>query len=279
MFKGLDKLIFTLRAPFPLLICAALLLVIAAASLKKRLLTVSGAAAAVVLGMVILSSLHFGGLFLLFAFFIGGSLIGRLRERLQGRDRAFAEKKGGTRDAVQVLANGLMAGIAALIYALGGGTAALIAFGAAIAEANSDTFAGELGRLSKTPPISVRTGKVVPKGVSGGVTLTGTLAGLGASALIALLWLLCFDCDKRLLCAGIIMLCGFIGCVADSVLGATVQALYKDERTGALSEHPTAKDGTKLTLVQGVRWIDNDAVNMLSNLLAAALGMAIGSFV
>ena len=279
MFKGLDRLIFTLRAPFPLLICAALLLGIAAGSLKKRLLTVSGAVAAVLLGMVILYSLHFGGLFLLFAFFIGGSLIGRLRERLQGKDRAFAEKKGGTRDAVQVLANGLMAGIAALIYALGGGMAALIAFGAAIAEANSDTFAGELGRLSKTPPISVRTGKVVPKGVSGGVTVAGTLAGLGASLLIALLWLLCFDCDRPLLCALIITLCGFVGCVADSVLGATVQALYRDERTGALSEHPTAKDGTPLTLVQGVRWIDNDAVNLLSNLIAALLGMAIGSFV
>ncbi|MCF0262162.1 MAG: DUF92 domain-containing protein, partial [Sphaerochaetaceae bacterium] len=58
-------------------------------------------------------------------------------------------------------------------------------------------------------------------------------------------------------------------------LGAWAQAIYKDPETGKLTEHDS-KNGQPLELVRGVRWLDNDMVNLISNVFSAvfALGMS-----
>jgi uncharacterized membrane protein len=71
--------------------------------------------------------------------------------------------------------------------------AAIVMFGAATAEAASDTWAGEIGRLSKKPPVSLKTGKAVSRGVSGGVTLLGYGGGLLGAAFIAVFWYFLFS--------------------------------------------------------------------------------------
>ena len=103
-------------------------------------------------------------------------------------DTSAIQKKGGPRDWAQVGANGVLAGGAALFYALGGGTLALVMFGASVAAATSDTWASEAGVLSRTPPVSITTFRVVPRGMSGGITWLGTMSSIVGSLVIALAW-------------------------------------------------------------------------------------------
>lgn len=276
MIEFLDNALFSLAWPWPLVIIVASMALLAVFAFLRKTLTPTGAAAAYILGVIVLWTLHFGGLLLLAIFFVGANVVGRVSRRInrntKGEDTII--KKGSTRDHMQVLANGLMAIIGGLIWYYTSNISALVMFGAAVAEATSDTFAGEIGRLSKQNPISIWTLQPVPKGLSGGVTVLGTVAAFISSLFIAFCWAVFFDVQRPIACASIICLTGFVGCIIDSYLGACAQAHYLDPETGIPTEHEE-KNGKKLDLIRGIRWIDNDMVNLMSNIFSAvfALGM------
>ena len=280
LVERIDAWLFGLVWPFPLVVVVSTMVVFALIALKKRSLDPSGAIAAAIMGVVVLWTTQVEGLLLLLLFFIGANVVGKVSKRLQakafGKDSiGIIEKKGSRRDLMQVLANGLMAMVAGLIWYVCGSFPALVMFGASIAEAAADTFAGEVGRLSKTPPVSIRTFTPVPKGLSGGVTLLGTVAAFVSSIIIGLCWFALFGVKSGVMGASVICLTGFVGSVVDSYLGACVQARYRDPDTGMLTEQDS-KDGVPFELVQGVRWVDNDMVNLLSNVFSSvfAFGMA-----
>ena len=62
-----------------------------------------------------------------------------------------------------------------------------------MAAANSDTWASEIGSMSKGKPISVKTFKRAERGTSGAVSLLGTFAAVVGSFLIALPSYFLFD--------------------------------------------------------------------------------------
>ena len=282
MIGYLDNLLFSLKWPWSLVFIVGLMALIAALALKKQSLDISGALAAVVMGVIVLWCTQLEGFLLLLLFFVGSNVVGRLSKRIrqQSLGEKAIEQKGSKRDVMQVLANGLMASVGALMWYCTGKLGALILFGAAIAEATSDTFAGEVGRLSRKPPVSIRNLTPVPKGLSGGITLLGTAGAFISALVIALAWFIFFDgycasVSQGLLALTVVCLTGFMGCIIDSYLGACVQAHYKDPDTGELTEKEY-KNGVQLELVQGLRWVDNDMVNLLSNVFSAvfAFGMS-----
>ena len=63
---------------------------------------------------------------------------------------------------------------------------------------------------------------------------------------------------------------GFAGSLIDSSLGATVQAGYRCAVCGVVTEK-NHHCGQPAKLIKGLKPIDNDAVNFLSNLIAVAL--------
>ncbi|MBB5055524.1 uncharacterized protein (TIGR00297 family) [Granulicella aggregans] len=181
-------------------------------------------------------------IFSLIALFIltfAATRFGRSRKESLG----VAELRSGRR-ASQVIAN---LGAAGLLAATGRHGTPISTFGlaacvAALAEATADTVSSEVGqalastRLGAT--ILITSGRPVPPGTDGGVSVAGTLAGMLGAMLVIMASPFAYTYGPAL--------CIFAGAVGglifDSILGATV------ERKG---------------------WLNNDLVNFASTVFAA----------
>jgi len=208
---------------------------------------------------------------LLLAFFTTSSLWSRLFVR---RKAIVEEKyaKGSRRDWGQVMANGGLGTLLALFSVLlPGETWPWLAFGGAMAAVNADTWATELGVFNPSPPRLITTGKVVERGTSGGVTLLGYLAALGGAALIGTLAvLLGGGIPSTLTTVLAITLGGLAGSTFDSLLGATIQAIYFCPQCQKETErYPLHGCGTRTIQRRGWRWLDNDWVNFACSLVGA----------
>ncbi|MBO4279644.1 MAG: DUF92 domain-containing protein [Spirochaetales bacterium] len=277
MIRFLDDAIFTLLTPWPMVIVVLAVTVIAIGAYLARALTAGGALCAFVMGVTVFWTTRAEGFLLFMLFFLSCNVVGKISKRLRKGKTEIAEKKGHRRDVMQVVANGLMTTIAALLWFFTSKTVALIMFGAAVAEATSDTFAGEVGRLSKSGPVSIRNFRPVPVGMSGGVTFLGMVGAFLSSAMIAFCWYIWFQ-GVSVYAAVLVCLMGFAGAVMDSYLGASVQAHYVDPDTGMLTENDE-KDGRKLELAQGIRWVDNDMVNLMSNVFSSVFALGMGALI
>ena len=239
----------------------------------------SGAVAAFLLGAVVFG---FGGLpwaIVLLVFFITSSGLSRLlKHRKTSAEERYA--KGSRRDSWQVAANGGVAGLAALLGVfLPNSVVPWVMFAAAFSSANADTWATELGVLSRKWPRSIRNWQLVPPGTSGGISPAGTLAAAGGAALIAVAaWLVqpaigVGEWD-RFVFALIIALSGFAGSIVDSLLGATIQAIYWCPSCQKETErHPLHNCGNETTLQRGWKWMNNDVVNLVCTGSAALLAL------
>lgn len=193
---------------------------------------------------------------------VGGLLLGMFVVSGSVLTRRFAPHGALAvrRDAGQVLANGGVAALASLIvrFAPVAGWPLLVG---ALAAAQADTWATEIGRTSRRLPRDLWTGRVVTVGTSGGVTWRGTAAGiagallLGAAAWPALGW--------RVAAAG--MAGGVLGQLVDSAVGGPLQARYLCTVCGTVVEtrqHCRAR----APRTTGLRWFGNSAVNAVGTL-------------
>lgn len=244
---------------------------IGAAAYRRAALSRSGIAGAVLTGTIIFG---FGGWIwgaLLITFFVASSLLSAYKA---GVKATLAEKfaKGSRRDLAQALANGGAGALIALAHAIAPHPAGFFAFVGAMATVNADTWATELGVLSRRPPRLITTGRPVAPGTSGGISRLGTLATLAGGAIIGAVGAL-LEGRHALALVVAATLGGLAGSLFDSLLGATVQALYAaPARPGQTTEKPSAPDGTPHRHVRGWRWLNNDWVNFLSSLVGAAVG-------
>jgi uncharacterized protein (TIGR00297 family) len=158
-----------------------------------------------------------------------------------------AERREG-RNGWQVLANLAAAAAGSVIFSATGNRAWLVVTVAALCEAATDTVASEIGQYRNAEARLITSGKRVPAGTDGGVTISGSMAGLGAGLGIGLIGLAGGMLVRSQF--WIPVAAGFGGMLADSLLGATLQ------RRG---------------------WIDNRSVNFFSTLGAAALAYAISA--
>ena len=116
---------------------------------------------------------------------------------------------------------------------------------AALTEATADTVSSEIGQAFGGTPRMILTLRSVPPGTDGAITLTGTLAGIVAGALVAASAIPALGLSAEQ--AAIAAAAGTAGLFFDSLLGATV------ERRG---------------------WIGNDLVNLCSTAFAAVVAAA-----
>lgn len=178
----------------------------------------------------------------LFLLTFAATKFGRRRKEKLGT----AEGKRG-RTASQVAANLGVAALAGipmsashLFTNTGVGRASLIAMVAALAEATADTLSSELGQVLGGEPRMLTTFRRVPAGTDGAISFAGTVAGCAGAAVVVVVAM--FTLHLSLREGSIAWIAGGIGLFADSLFGATL------ERRG---------------------WLNNDAVNVLSTLVAA----------
>jgi uncharacterized protein (TIGR00297 family) len=183
--------------------------------------------------------------------------------RSQKEQIGVAESRRGRR-ASQVAANMGVAALAALTlppHIVGGGfsygyggihigrliflsPSLLTASVAALAEAAADTVSSEIGQALGGTPILITTGRRVPPGTDGAITLAGTAAGCLAAAIVVLTAIPTLHLSPRQAVAASVAAIG--GLFADSLIGATL------ERRG---------------------WLNNDAVNFISTAVAALIAL------
>lgn len=190
------------------------------------------------------------------------------REAEKGETRRKGGKRG-RRDAVQVLANGGVPAALGLLAALLPDPVWNELFVVAVAAANADTWASEIGALSRRPPRTWPSFQPVEAGTSGAVTLLGTAASLAGALFIAASGALLLPAAPWLPLA----LFGWFGSWLDTWLGAAWQTVYRCPVCGIATERKQ-HCGRMTVQVKGWRWLDNDAVNVLSAagaVLAAAL--------
>jgi uncharacterized protein (TIGR00297 family) len=235
---------------------------VAVLAYSRRALTADGAAAAAVVGCVTFARGGVSSAAALLVFFGTSTLLSRLGE---GRKQQLplAQAKGARRDAWQVVANG---GVATAATALGRRYAAT----GALAAAAADTWATELGLLARRPPRLITSLRRVAPGTSGGITLEGLLASAGGATLVGAA-VAAFGGDWRMVRSA--ALAGMAGALVDSLLGATLQAVYVCPHCAVPTEAPVhPRCGTQATYQRGFKWMTNDTVNLLATLAGAAVG-------
>jgi uncharacterized protein (TIGR00297 family) len=237
--------------------------VVALAAWRARALTAGGAIAAFVVGAATFGAGGWPAAAVLFAFFVPSALLSRAGA---ARKQAMTDTgKHGPRDARQVLANGGVAAACALV-AVGGHGAFAAAFAGAFAAAAADTWATEIGVLSSEQPRSILTFQPVAAGLSGGVTVGGTLASIAGAIAVA----------STASITGVapflpVAAAGVAGSLADSAIGAALQALRWCPNCARSCETDPHVCGTPTQLRRGIAWMDNDAVNLAATLTGAAV--------
>jgi uncharacterized protein (TIGR00297 family) len=252
---------------------AGLALAAGVAGLAKqtRSLTTGGAIAATLIGGAAVTAGWTWGA-LLIIYFVSSTMLSRSGRIEKERRTASIVAKGGERDAVQVLANGAMFAGAALAMAWDPAVQWISLGAGSLAASAADTWATEVGTLRGGAPFSLLTGRTVPPGTSGGVTLVGTLAAL-AGALFIALSTVGLRWPSNIAVA--VVVGGMTGAIVDSVLGATVQARRWCDACERETERMVHDCGVATGPLRGIEWMDNDVVNFVScaagGLLAALL--------
>ena len=161
----------------------------------------------------------------------------------------------------QVAANGGIAGILVLVhFYFPENDQIYMYYLGSIAAVTSDTWATEIGTLWRGKPRSIVTFRSVEPGTSGGVSFQGIIGGgIGALLIMYSAYVVhgkIFSTSDIL----IVLAAGVIGSFIDSIMGATIQAMYQNPKTGEFTEIASSAN-TKNVLIRGFSFVDNDMVN------------------
>jgi uncharacterized protein (TIGR00297 family) len=249
-------------------------LIIALFAYRRNTLSPSGALAATIVGALIVIGVGWWGGVILLTFFISSSALSLMsaKKRPKAIDR---HARGHQRDAVQVLANGGIASVFAIAFGFNDSSFAFAAFAGALAAANADTWATEIGGMSGQAPRLILSGKSVAAGVSGGVTPAGlgaSLAGGASIGLVAALGIAIGAIEHTSTPARIIVattVAGFAGSVLDSVIGERWQAVFYCPVCNLETEDHVHRCGNQAKRLRGISVINNDAVNALATATGA----------
>ena len=238
----MNNLALIFSHPWLFAICLNTFLLLIGLIVPKKLLTVMGYLHAWILGVIVWGCLQWQGYLVVMFYFLVGSAITRvgMAEKLAA---GIAEKREGKRGPENVWGSALIATICAIASLVFPEQKSLFLIGyvASFATKLSDTCASEIGKVYGKRTFLITTFQPVPKGTEGAVSLEGTLAGIIASIVIAVLaWSInMIDGIEIVIC----VLAAFVATNLESVIGATLQEKFA--------------------------WLTNEIVNIINTLIGA----------
>lgn len=289
---------------------------------KKKSLDVTGSLAAFIVGYTSFACSYRFGLILILFYYSSSKLTKFKQDFKASIEEDYAV--GGQRNWKQVFASSMLATMIAVYYYIACGEDQNISFAepaanvsiiffmyfeinksilqtylwtiyvAHYATANADTWASELGVLSKVNPRLVTSFfmKQVPRGTNGGMSVLGTIASCAGGLFIgAIFWISALLINENfgnyssiyatLLSQSPMLLyslvCGLMGSLIDSILGATLQATYYSKNKKCIVKvnvnSKTDKRDDSVVIVSGLDLLSNEAVNLLSILLTMILSI------
>jgi uncharacterized protein (TIGR00297 family) len=265
-------------------------ILIAVYSLKKKKLTLLGTLAAFLIGLITIET-GFEFFFIVLTFFLTSTTATKIGSKYKKQilDIYKTEK---VRNIYQVLCNGLIPTLICIYLCINKHfgfvinkqnteNALLLAYMSYYACCTGDTWASELGVLSKRDPYLITNFRRVPRGTNGGVSLWGTfmsvLGGLTIGIVTGLLSIL-RECPEevvgyviRLSVCGAFM--GFLGSLIDSLLGATVQQTIICTREFKVKYVMVTGLGSSEEEEFGIDILDNNLVNLISATMTSIISI------
>lgn len=234
--------------------------IVATVSYFKRALTLNGAVTAWFMGIVLLWMGGWEWVWPMMVFFITGTVFTKVNEKF---GRKTDEKEDRARDYYQVLANGGIGLLCCVLYAVTGNQFWYFIYIFSMSVSMADTWSSEIGMMAGGKVVDFFSRKPVPVGVSGGVTNEGFAGGFAGAMIIG--WIGFSSRHFSITLFGITLLAGVLGTVLDSILGSKLQIKYCLEKSNEVSDFiPPDEKGTYFS---GKKWMTNDMVNFLSNLI------------
>lgn len=283
---GIDNIVITLATSFAAyafvnldtamnyVVPVLLTPLIIAFAYRKRALTFGGIIAAIAVDVAVsvaLGNFGFVTLITFFAISIGVDKFKKHYEKSKQKSAEQIEKKNDCRDSVQVLANGLAASVCAALYFFTNNFVFIVGFVAALAEACADTVASGVGIFAKRV-FDVFKMQECEKGLSGGMSLIGTLSSLVAALAVSLVAFAFGTIDITV--ALLVTAAAFLGAIFDSLLGSLFQVKYRCSVCSKIIEKEE-HCGAKTEKYSGIRFVNNDFVNFASNIFAAIIAILI----
>lgn len=257
-------LIFPERGLYPMLACMGVIFVL----VFTKGMTYWGALASGMIGFIY----YLGGGLFAFLFIMAPTvavvmlaLIKKILNKKAGDD---VVARGSRKDLIQVLANGLAPITLFIIYLFVHQPFLILAALVATTALYSDSFSSDVGVLSRKDPYDFLRRQRVKPGVSGGISLLGSLAGITVSAIGGLVLYLHYRLALPYLF--LLMLLPLVGPIVDTVLGSLLQAQYRCGICGKITEK-RIHCNQETTLVKGLKWLNNDAVNLVSLFVCAGV--------
>lgn len=249
-------------------------LIIAGLAYWRGSLSTSGAIGALVIGTLTFGLGGWEWGILLGIFFVSSSILSHFKEE---EKKQAAEKfdKGHRRDFGQVMANGGLGSLVATFSALSPSPTWFPLFIGIMATVTADTWATELGTLSRRPPRLITNGRVVEVGTSGGISTLGTVVSLAGGLIIGLSAGFMVPELSPGVGALIGAVGGLIGSLFDSLLGATVQQIYYCDVCQKDTERQVHKCGNQTRPLRGWSWLNNDLVNFLASAVGGLVAVGL----
>ncbi len=249
--------------------------VIALISIGFKFLTNNGSAATFILAAFILGLGGWKWAVPIMTFFILSSVLSKIRKRSNESIETFFEKSG-TRDYLQVLANGGIGGVLVIYNQIFPSEVNYYIYLASLSAVCADTWATEIGTMQKRVTYNILNFRKIEQGTSGGISIVGTMGAILGSLVIAFSGLLWVDFQIATYFL-VIITAGLLGSFFDSFLGATIQAQGKCN----ICEKVTEKNihcGANTSHYRGYKWLNNDGVNFLSAVFSSVFILLINYF-